>query len=259
MTSLIHTDKFSFYTCAIISFLESRVSTYVDNLEPIFRCDANTLKWLQETWLPEEAAHGRLMRSFVESTWPDFDWEFGFAEFSALYLPRCATEKLRPSVGLEALARCVTEAQATMIYRCLASYTKDPDLKALLKRMSADEARHFRKFKDLHLFHQSAERNSLLARVRTLLARSQLVRDEDLALAFAPLNGAWKCPPPFSSWSYAAFLEATAQVMKQHFPFKEAQRMLLNPLRTSSLVWRVGSAIIAKLVTRQFLRHAFQD
>jgi hypothetical protein len=249
MTSLVHTDKFSFYTCAIISFLESRVSTYVDNLEPLFRCDAKTLTWLHETWLPEEAAHGRLMRSFVESTWP--------AEFSALYIPRCATEKLRPSVGLEALARCVTETQATMVYRCLASYTKDPDLKVLLKRMSADEARHFRKFKDLHLLHQSAERNSLLKRVRTLLARSELVRDEDLALAFAPLNGAWKCPPPFSPWSYAAFLEATAQVMKQHFPFKEAQRMLFTPLRTSSLVWRVGSAIIAKLVSRQFLRHAF--
>ena len=68
MTSLAYTDAFSFYTCAISSFLESRVPTYVDNLEPFFRCDAGTLQWLQEVWLPEEAAHGLLMRSFVERT-----------------------------------------------------------------------------------------------------------------------------------------------------------------------------------------------
>jgi hypothetical protein len=24
-------------------------------------------------WLPEEAAHGRFMRSFVAQTWPEFD------------------------------------------------------------------------------------------------------------------------------------------------------------------------------------------
>ena len=198
MTSQVHTDAFSFYTCAIISIIESRVPTYVDNLEPFFRCDASTLQWLQEVWLPEEAAHGRFMRAFVERTWPDFDWERGFVEFSIVYIPRCTTEKLRPTVGLETLARCVTETQASMIYRCLASYTQDPDLKALLKQMSADEARHFRKFKDLHLRYQSAERTSLLERVRTLLARSEVVRDEDLALAFVPLNGTWTCLSPFS-------------------------------------------------------------
>ncbi len=256
MTSSARSDKFLFYTCAIISFLESRVSTYVDNLEPFFRCDANTLKWLHEVWLPEEATHGRLMRSFVERTWQDFDWDRGFAEFSTLYIPQCATEKLRPSIGLEALARCVTETQAAMMYRCLASYTTDTDLKALLKRMSADEARHFRRFKDLHLLHQTTERNSLLTRVRTVMARSELVRDEDLALAFTPLNGAWRCPPPFSPWSYAALLEATAQVMRQHFPFTEARRMLFIPLRTTSLLWRMGSPIAAKAVSRQFLRYA---
>lgn len=256
MASLAYTDTFSFYTCAMISFLESRVPTYVDNLEPFFRCDPDTLQWLQEVWLPEEAAHGRFMRSFVEQTWPEFDWERGFTEFSALYIPRCATERLRPSVGLEALARCVTETQAATFYRCLACYTPDPDLKILLKRMSADEARHFRKFKDLHLLYQSTERTSLLPRVRALLARSELVRDEDLALAFAPLNRAWKCPPPFAPWSYPALLRTTAQVMRQHFPFKEAQRMLFSPVQTTSVLWRMGSPIVANLMIHRFTRYA---
>lgn len=256
MTSPVHVDPFSFYTCAMISLLESRVPTYVDNLEPFFRCDPDTLQWLQEVWLPEEAAHGRFMKSFVEQTWPEFDWERGFTEFSTLYIPRCATERLRPSVGLEALARCVTEMQAATFYRCLACYTPDPDLKILLKRMSADEARHFRKFKDLHLLYQPRERTSLLAQVRTLLARSELVRDEDLALAFAPLNRAWKCPPPFAPWSYPALLRTTAQVMRQHFPFKEAQRMLFSPLQTTSVLWRMGSPIVASLMTHRFTRYA---
>jgi len=43
-------DPFIFYACATISFLETRVPTYVENLEPFFQCDSKTLRWLHDVW-----------------------------------------------------------------------------------------------------------------------------------------------------------------------------------------------------------------
>ena len=142
MTSPNRADAFIFYACTLISFLESRVDTYVESLYPFFQSDIETLSWLNDVWLPEEANHGRLMRDYVEATWPDFDWMHGYQEFSKRYVPQCAHEKMRPSASLETLARCVTETFATMIYRCVGSYTNDPELKNLMKRLSVDENIH---------------------------------------------------------------------------------------------------------------------
>ena len=247
-------DPFCFYACVLPSFLESAVPTYVENLEPLFREDPETLAWLHDTWLPEEAEHGRLLRNYVERVWPEFQWERAYVEFCVLYLPRCETGKLRPSAGLEALARCVTETEATMIYRCIGRYATDPELAMLMKRLSSDEARHYSRFRRLHERHQATEKLSFLRRARALIARSELIREEDLALAFLPLNGAWSSPPPFATWSYRQFISAAGRIMRVHFPFEEAKRMLFHPLRTQSPGTQLAMAFMAWWVSRQFLR-----
>lgn len=254
MTSPSRVDPFCFYACAIPSFLESMAPTYVDNLEPFFHADPETLAWLRDTWLPEEAGHGRLLRAQVERVWPEFQWEAAYARFRASYVPRCDTGRLRSSLGLEALARCVTETEASMIYRCISRYAADPDLAALMKRLSADEIRHYRRFRLLHEKCQAGERVGFLRRARTLIARSELVREEDLALAFEPLNAMWTLPPPFPVWTYRQFLAAAGQVMRAHFSFEEAKRMLFRPLRDDIPGGRLGMAVLAWLVSRPFLR-----
>ena len=177
----------------------------------------------------------------------------GFDEFSKTYIPQCETERLRRSIGLEALARCVTETAASMIYRCLANYSADRELTTLLKRMSADEVRHYRQFKDIHLRYELTENNSFMRKARTLVARSELVRDEDLALAFKPLNSAWGSPPPFKPWSYDKYMSVNACIMKDHFPFEEAKRMLFRPIKTDSWPNKITIDVLAHLVARQFL------
>ena len=245
-------DDFTFYSMAVISFLETAVPNYVDNLAPQFGTDAGTARWLRETWLPEEAEHGRATRRFVESRWPDFRWEAAHDEFLALYVPRCHHTLLRPSPALEALARCVTETEAAMVYRCIGDYTGDAELKALLHRMSRDEVRHYAYFRDLFDAHDAVERNSFWRKARTLLSRSELVRDEDLALAFAPLNGAWRGPTPFAPLDYAGFLKKASQVMSSHFPVEPARRMLFRPLMTGRLWDAPAAALLALLVRRQY-------
>ncbi len=59
-------DAYFFYSCTIISFLESRADTYVENLAPFFEMDKDILKWLENSWLLEEKEHGRIMRQYVE-------------------------------------------------------------------------------------------------------------------------------------------------------------------------------------------------
>ena len=247
------TDAFTFYATASASFLESRVDTYVENLEGFFNCDEAILSWLRNVWLPEETEHGRLLKRYVTRTWPEFDWDHGFTLFSARYIPQCEHIKLRPSPGLEALARCVTETGATMIYRCIGAYTTDPKLKRLMRRISTDEIRHFKQFRDIHQFQDQSEGNGFLRKARTILARSELVRNEDLALSFEPLNHSWTGSPPFTTWSYAEFLAGAARVMKAHFPFDQAARMLVRPLNTRSYASRHAASILAALVTRRFL------
>jgi rubrerythrin len=256
MTTSPRTDAFSFYTCTIASFLESTVAIYVENLEPFFGDDEEDDRWLREVWLPEEAEHGRLTHEYVLGIWPEFDWNCAYGAFLTRYTPRCAFTQLRPSSGLEALARCVTEAEATMMYRCIARYTSDPALRLLCQTLSTDEVRHYRYFRHLHHRYEAVERNSIFTRLQVLLNRTRLVRDEDLCLAFEAVNTAWRQPPPFVQCSYQTFLDQAAHVMKLHFPFEETKRMLFRPLRSGRLFEELAVSVLADAVGKQFLSHA---
>jgi len=246
------TDAFTFYSLASISFLESTVATYVRNLEPFFARDDDTRRWLRDVWLPEESSHGRRTRDFVARTWPGFEWERGYARFVAAYGPRCDHALLRPSPALEALARCVTETETAMIYRCLADYAGDAELSALLREMSADEVRHYGYFRRVFERYDARERNSTWRKARTLVARSELVRDEDVRLAFLPLNACWRAAPPFARLDFDEYLARAAEVMAEHFPLEEAQRMLFRPLRHGRWFERRLVSLLGRIVRRQF-------
>jgi hypothetical protein len=245
-------DAFTFYALAAVSFLESTAGTYVENLAPLFGDDSRVSHWLETVWRPEECMHGELAKAYIGSVWPEFDWAGGYQVFLEDYVPRCDSGLLRPSPGLEALARCVTETQATMIYRCIGSYTGDPRLKALMKRLSTDEVRHYAYFRDLFDRHERTSHNALWRKARTVVGRSKLVRGEDIALAFRPLNACWRIGMPFEPMTYKAFLAAAGVVMRQHFPFEQAKRMLFRPLRTGARLENVVVDLLAAILKRQY-------
>lgn len=88
MKYLIRRDALLFYSLASISFLESTVATYVENLSRIFMTDPEMIEWLQTVWLREESEHGRLAKQVVQENWPEFDWEKGYRLFLSNYRPR---------------------------------------------------------------------------------------------------------------------------------------------------------------------------
>lgn len=169
MNASFQSDPFIFYSLSAVSFLESTVAVYVDNLLPIYAGDSTITNWLTETWRPEEQEHGDRMATFVKAAWPEFDWHAAYDDFLAIYTPQCSTTLLRPTPAQEALARCVTECQASMIYKCIASYTTDDDLAAMLTELSKDEVRHYKVFRDIFDQYDCIEKNSFLAKSKILL------------------------------------------------------------------------------------------
>ena len=246
-------DAFTFYSMTVISYLESAVPNYVENLDVIYSDNPELLDWLDNIWLHEESEHGSLARDYVEATWPEYDWLAGYDLFIEEYGPRCAHEELRPSPGLEALARCVTETQATMSYRCLMNYTDDPTLRKLMKKMSTDEVRHYREFRKIFDQYNVHEKNSFLSKARTIIGRSELVKEEDLLMAFKPTIHCWRSEPPFKQIDYSEYMKALGLITLRHMPIAEAQKMLFKPMRTKGRLNNIFVNLIAGIIKRKFL------
>jgi hypothetical protein len=245
-------DALLFYSLAISSFIESTTPEFVVNLKQIFTDDVRLTDWLEHTWRREEVGHGRLMREQLERLWPEFDLPAAYADFNRRYVPRCEVSLLRPTPALEALARCVTEAQAAAAYRALASYTRDPGLERMLLGMAADEARHYSSFRRAFERHNLREQHGPLKRLQVILARSLLVQGEDLPLAFSSLNGHWKNPQPFPRKDYTGYLQLVAGLMHGHFPLRAATRMLMKPVAQGT--WIVGCAFSGAIGVIHFRR-----
>ncbi|MFT5572448.1 MAG: rubrerythrin [Cryomorphaceae bacterium] len=246
-------DAFTFYSMTVISYLESAVPNYVENLDVIFKDNPELVDWLDNVWLHEESEHGELAKGFVQQTWPEYDWQKGYEKFLVKYGPRCAHEELRDSPGLEALARCVTETQATMSYRCLMNYSSDPKLIALMKKMSTDEVRHYREFRKTFDQYNQIEKNSFFTKARTIIGRSELVKDEDLFMAFEPIADCWKGQSLVPHWEYSDYMDALGKISREYMPIEEAQKMLFKPMRTKGKLNNFLVNCIAGIVKRQFL------
>jgi hypothetical protein len=221
-------EQFTFYSMAAISFLESAVPAYVENLCLLYQKDADFQEWLRTTWQPEERRHGQWAREYLHARWPDFNWDKAFAMYYANE-PKASTDHLHPSPALEAMSRCVTESQTAMVYIALSRYTSDPSLKALLRRMSADEVRHYKIFLHAYRRHVSSEKVNLIGKIHALLRRSNLVVTKDIYPAFSGIENGWASSPPWMPLTYSRFLSAAGEMMKRYFPVRTATHLLFQP------------------------------
>lgn len=247
----IRTDAFTFYSLASASFLTSAVDEYGINLALLFHGDRATTEWLAGVWVPEQARHGRWLRAYVEELWPELDWEAAQRDHLAR-IPRRSTDHLLHSRALEALARCVTQAQASAMYRCLAAYTSDPQLREMLRALSGDALRHYQEFERIRVRCEALERPSLYSKGRTIVERSARVRARDVAAAFRSIQVGWRSAPPFEPLSYARFLSRARPVLKRHFGFDVTLRLMLRPLEPSqdSVLHRyLASAVSRSLIS----------
>ncbi|WP_449371322.1 ferritin-like domain-containing protein [Thiomonas sp.] len=229
-TGLVHDNVELFYLLTSASFIESGSETYTRNLVEHFEAYPPISDWLQHQWEPEELQHGRALKTYVQTVWPEFDWEAAYASFFSEYSRLCTVEELEEERPLELVARCVVETGTATYYQTLRDLTGEPVLADLAEHIRIDEVQHYkhfyRYFKELN-----AERNLSRGRILGALKRrlTELrTSDSDIALRHV-----WMFQPHLDGADDVPFEHITQRLyrhMGARLPMEQAVKMLLKPL-----------------------------
>jgi hypothetical protein len=236
---LVRDDRQLFYTLASASFVEITSDLYTRNLIEFFDGDAEVAGWLAHGWEPEELQHGAALRRYVEAAWPDFDWAEAYRRFLGEFKALCSVDQLAPTRALELAARCVVETGTASFYRMLSEMSPEPVLRDLTAKIRADEVRHYKYFYRHYRRYRARERPTRRAVARTLWSRIGEVDAEDAFYAFKHVFLASHPDARFERRDYEAFRAGFRAMVKRHFPYGMAVKMLLKPLGLSAPVGRV--------------------
>jgi hypothetical protein len=250
----VRDDRQLFYNLVVASFIEITSDLYTSNLVDFYRGDDEVTDWLSRQWEPEELRHGAALRRYVETAWPEFDWDAAYRDFFAEYSRYCAIEAFGATRGLEFAARCVVETGTATLYRALSDMTDEPVLKRIAALISADEVRHYKHFYRFFRRYHESEQTSRLAVLRMLWRRMGEVDAEDGFIAFRHTFLASNPGADFELRHYKAFRANMRRIAKRHYPFGMAVRMMLKPLELSPPVVRVIVPPIVFATQRLLLR-----
>lgn len=219
-----------FYLLAGASFVEILSDLYTRNLVSYYAGDEEAITWLETEWEMEEMQHGRALRQYVATVWPDFDWERAFAGFRQDYSPYCRPELLGPSRALEMAARCVVETGTSSFYAMIQAASPEPVLAQLANRIRNDEVHHYKYFYRFFRHYQEQENNSRWRIGRELWRRVAEVDQEDAYLAIKNVFQVRNPGMPFSHDDFEQFRGRMSVWVRRYYPFDMALKMLLKPV-----------------------------
>jgi hypothetical protein len=251
----VRDDTHLFYTVASASFVEITSDLYTHNLIEYFRHDSEIVEWLENVWQREELQHGDALRRYVRTAWPDFDWDAAYRHFLADYTPLCTLDQLAHTRALEMAARCVVETGTAAFYRMLSEHSREPVLKQLTARISADEVRHYKHFYRYFLRYRALERPSRAAVLRILWGRASEIESEDAFHAFKSVFLVRNPDTEFQRSDYTAYVDGISKLARNHFPLGMAVKMLLKPLGLNPVVGRAVLPAATSAIRFIFMRH----
>ncbi len=234
----VQDDERLFYLLASASFIEITSDLYTDMLVDFFRGDDEVVDWLEGSWKQEEMQHGAALKRYVQTAWPDFDWEAVYRDFLAAYSQLCTVDQLAASRSLEMASRCVVETGTASFYRMLSEQSREPVLRRLAAEISADEVRHYKHFYRYFRRFQAVEQPGRTAVLRTLWSRTIAIDTQDAFCAFKPLYLYRHPGASFHNRHYAAYRDDVRRMVKSYFPHEMATKMLLKPLQLNAFVGR---------------------
>ena len=252
-TNTIRADEHWFELLAAASFVEITSDLYTRNLVAFFDGDDEIVGWLERRWEREEVQHGMALRLYVETAWPDFDWEGAYRRFFAEYSRLCAVDLLAPSRALEMAARCVVETGTASFYRMISDAAPEPVLRDLARRIADDEVRHYKYFLRFFRRWRAREKPGRLAVMRTIVARAAEIDAADAAIAFKHVHLARHPASAFRKADYRAFRRRTEAMARRFLPRAMAAKMLLKPLDLGPTLMRAlppATAAAARLLLR---------
>jgi rubrerythrin len=238
-----------FCMVAAASLMESATDLYTANLIEYFAGDDEITSWLEDHWLPEELQHGRALRRYVESAWPDFPWDRVRQGFVEEFRPFC-DEALEQARGLEMASRCVVETGTASFYTCLSRASPDPVLALLTRRIAEDEVRHYKHFYRFFRKYREIERPGRAAVAPALWRRLRMTGGEDRLIVLKHVEAARRPGAPFDARVYRHVQRQCRALMRPHFPVEMSVRMLLKPLALGPRTQRITVPVLAALARR---------
>ncbi len=198
------------------SMVESNGGDYAIYLCNVFADDAE-FQVAARAWAAEEVQHGAALGRWAGMADPSFDFAASFKRFTDGYaLPLDATASVRGSRAGELVARCIVEVGTSSYYSALAAASEEPVLKAICRRIAADEFRHYKLFYKHLKRYLKIERISKLRRIRIALGRIGESEDDELAYAYYAANGTASEPYERKRWSRAYSARALAHFRPAH-------------------------------------------
>ena len=227
--ALVRFNGLTFHSLAMASLLETTVPLHVSRLAPVFETRPDVGSWLDQVWWAQRAELGRQLREYVETTWPEFDWNAAHQEFAGNYRPRSGLQRRDNNAALEALGLCVTAAQAALFYRAMANSADEPALRALARKAARDHADHFDYFRALFERCRQNARVGFSATWRTVIGVSRCARDHDVSSAFRVLGENWGRTPIVPALSYPEYRQRLARLIQRYAALGTVERLLFRP------------------------------
>ncbi len=170
------------------SMVESNGRDYAAYLNRVFADDAQVCD-MMNGWAHEEVQHGEVLGRWARLADPGFDYDAALARFRAGYAVRTDVDaSIRGSRTGEMIARCMVEVGTSSFYSALAERTDEPLLKAICRRIAADELRHYALFYRTMKRYLETERLNKLERIRIAFLRVLETEDDELAYAWFAAN-----------------------------------------------------------------------
>lgn len=136
-------------------------------------------------WAEEEERHGVALGRWAELADPNFDFDAAFAHFKTLYrIPVDAEASVRGSRTGELCARCVVESGTSSFYSAIRDAVDEPVLRAICKKIAADEFRHYKLFADHLARYQTQEHLTTWQRLKVVVTRFRETSDDELSSAY---------------------------------------------------------------------------
>lgn len=160
-------------------------ATYLCNVFP----DDVEFRTAATQWAGEEVQHGQVLGRWAAMADPTFDFEASFARFTAGFRPPIdAQDSIRGSRAGELVARCIVEVGTSSYYSALSEAAAEPVLRAICKRVAADEFRHYNLFYRHLKRYLDKDRIGRLRRILVALGRITESEDDELAYAYYAAN-----------------------------------------------------------------------
>ncbi|MGH8397809.1 MAG: ferritin-like domain-containing protein [Gammaproteobacteria bacterium] len=228
-----------FYLVTTASFIETATDTYARNLIEYYASDAEATAWLDQHWQHEELQHGRALKHYVQTAWPDFDWDQVYNAFFAEFSANCVVEALEPGHCLEMVSRCIVEMGTSSYYTALSALSPEPVLSLLTQLIREDEVRHYKYFYHSFLRYRESEQIGRWKIFRAILRRLRMIDGEDSSIALKHAYSICHPGKPFDDHLYRRIQKQGRHLLGPHFPHEMSVKMTLKPLALNPQVQKI--------------------